>query len=229
MQPIFVTATGTGVGKTYATLRLLELADSLGVRVGAFKAVETGVVDQPADARALWQKLRTLPLGQAPGRAEDLCGATFPLPAAPFCADKRGSLDPGTLLDQIREAKTRCDLLIVEGAGGLMVPITREYFMIDLIAELGATALLVTPSRLGCINETLLSLEALKRRKIPHDWCVNLHEDAESFPEVTRPFYDAAFPGWWTLQEGLERFVRDHLTQFATMPIKTGDRDAASG
>jgi dethiobiotin synthetase len=79
--------------------------------------------------------------------------------------------------------------------------------MIDLAKALEAKVLLVTPSRLGCINDTLLSMEALKTRDIPFEWCVNLYEDAESFPKVTQPFYDAVFPNWWHVEEGMDRFV----------------------
>lgn len=91
-----------------------------------------------------------------------------------------------------------------------MVPITQNYFMIDLAKELNAMTLLVTPSRLGCINDTLLSIKALENRKILFDWCVNLYEDQASFREVTQPFYDIVFPEWWSLQKGLTRFIH-HL------------------
>ena len=88
-----------------------------------------------------------------------------------------------------------------------MVPITKDYMMIDLIKELDIKALLVTPSRLGCINDTLLSMEALNARSINFDWCVNVYEDIESFDEVTKPYYDAVFPEWWSVDEGLRRVI----------------------
>jgi dethiobiotin synthetase len=88
-----------------------------------------------------------------------------------------------------------------------MVPITKDFMMMDLAKKLGSKVLLVTPSRLGCINDTLLSQEALKSRHIEFDWCVNLYEDKESFSEVTQPFYDEIFPGWWSVREGIQRFV----------------------
>jgi len=88
-----------------------------------------------------------------------------------------------------------------------MVPVTKDFLMIDLIKNLEAKVLLVTPSRLGCINDTLLSMEALKSRNIEFDWCVNLFEDRESFSEVTKPFYDEVFPDWWSVEKGIKRFI----------------------
>ncbi len=66
-----------------------------------------------------------------------------------------------------------------------MVPIKRDYMMIDLIEELDAKTLLITPSNLGCINDTMLSIEALERRDIDFDWCVNLYRDRDDFNRVT--------------------------------------------
>jgi dethiobiotin synthetase len=53
-------------------------------------------------------------------------------------------------------------------------------------------------------------MEALKSHNIEFDWCVNLFEDKESFPEVTQPFYDAVFPDWWSVDEGLKRFISSY-------------------
>ena len=211
MPSLFISATGTGVGKTHATLRLLEVFASRGLRVGVCKPVETGVLKEPEDATLLLKKAQEFNPAFTDLVPQDLCAYTFPLPAAPFCADRESEIRIGRILEKVAELRRRCDLLLVEGAGGLLVPLTRERFMIDLTRELGAFTLLVTPSRLGCINETLLSLEALRNRNLPHDWCVNLHEEVESFPHVTRPYYDAALPGWWSLQEGLEAFAEQYL------------------
>ena len=207
VKTLFVTATGTGVGKTYATRELLDTFARRDIRVGVCKPLETGVNTLPEDAAILLKKTQKLNPAFGDLHPEDLCAYTFSPPAAPFCADTDRNIDTAIIFDKVAQLKPLCDLLIVEGAGGLMVPITADYLMIDLIRDLESYALLVTPSRLGGINETLLSLEALEKRKIPHDWCVNLYEDAADFPKVTQPFYDARFPGWWTLQEGLDRFV----------------------
>ena len=88
-----------------------------------------------------------------------------------------------------------------------MVPVTKDFMMIDLAKKLKAKVLLVTPSRLGCINDTLLSMEALRSRDMAFEWCVNLFEDRESFSEVTQPFYDEVFPDCWSVETGIKRFI----------------------
>ena len=210
---LFVTGTGTGVGKSYAARLLLERFARKGLRVGGCKPVETGVERVPADAALLLAESRRHNPAFEAYRPEDLCAYTFALPAAPYCADTEDRLSIPRSLEKIRELEAHCDLLIVEGAGGMMVPLLPDYFMIDLAREMEAELLLVTPSRLGCINETLLSLEALERRKLPHEWCVNLHEDAENFPRQTRPFYDRFFPDWWSLREGIDTYVERFLAR----------------
>ena len=208
---LFVSATGTGVGKSYATLALIRSFAARGIRPGVCKPIETGVTKVPEDASLLLREAQRHNRAFDSLTPEQITAALFPLPAAPFCADTRHRLDRTHLFEKVEELQERCDVLLIEGAGGLMVPIEKEYFMIDLARDLGAFTLLVTPSKLGCINETLLSLEALRHRRMEHDWCVNLHEDVREFPSVTQPFYDAAFPGWWSLQEGVEAFVERFL------------------
>jgi len=215
VQTLFVTATGTDVGKTYTTLQLIQAFSQRKLRVGICKPIETGVVDTPVDATVLLKACRSVNPAFASLAPTDITAYTFSLPAAPFSADTQQIIHIDTILEKIDELAQSCDLLIVEGAGGLMVPITRDFMMIDLAKKLNAKILLVTPSRLGCINDTLLSIEALESREIDFDWCVNLFEDKDDFPKVTQPFYDAAYPGWWSVQEGLERYVDRYSSLFS--------------
>jgi len=207
MQTLFVTATGTDIGKTYVTLKLIEAFSRRGIRVGVCKPVETGVIDTPVDAKALLETCQKVNPSFESLIPEAITAYTFSLPAAPFCADTQKTINTEKIFKKIEELRSLCDLLIVEGAGGLMVPITQEFMMIDLAKDLNARVLLVTPSRLGCINDTLLSLEALTSRGIDFDWCVNLYEDRENFEKVTQPYYDAVYPEWWSAQEGLEEYI----------------------
>lgn len=207
MQPLFITATGTNVGKTYTTVKLIEALASKGFLVGVYKPIETGVIDTAPDATILLETCKKVNSNFKTLNTQDITAYTFPLPAAPFCADKGSTIALQKIIEKYEALSKLCDILLIEGAGGLMVPITKEYMMINLIKELNAKTLLVTPSRLGCINDTILSIMALKTFNIDFDWCVNLHEDKESFAEVTQPYYDAVFPEWWSVQKGFNTFI----------------------
>jgi len=208
VQSLFITATGTNVGKTHTTLQLIDLLADKGIKPGVYKPVETGVVTEAPDATKLLAACQRVNPKFETLTVDDITAYTFPLPAAPFCADVDHKIDLQYIIDKHDMLLKQCDILLVEGAGGLMVPITESYMMINLIKEIEAKALLVTPSRLGCINDTLLSIMALRTFDIDFDWCVNLYEDKEMFAEVTQPYYDAVFlPNWWTVEEGLERFI----------------------
>ena len=212
MKSLFITATNTDIGKTYTTIKLIEQFAQAGMRVGICKPIETGVLDEPLDAKLLLETVQRYNSDFKTLQPNDITAYTFKLPAAPFCADTNQQIRVEKIKEKIEELQHLCDLLIIEGAGGLMVPITANYSMIDLAKELESMVLLVTPSKLGCINDTLLSIEALKSRKIPFEWCVNLYEDREKFKEATQPFYDEVFPEWWSMQEQLENFVQKYQT-----------------
>lgn len=207
MQSLFITATGTNVGKTHTTLQLIQGLSKRGLKVGVYKPIETGVKGLPLDAAALLHACQKVNQNFKHFTTEDITAYTFALPAAPFCADTQHRIEIQHIIDQYSTLRKECDILLVEGAGGLMVPITKDFLMIDLVQKLQTNVLLVTPSRLGCINDTLLSMEALHARHIPFDWCVNLFEEKEHFAQVSQPFYDERFPQWWSVDEGLQRFI----------------------
>jgi len=207
VKSLFITATNTDIGKTYTTVQLIEYFAQAGICVGVCKPIETGVTDEPVDAKLLLETVQQYNNHFKTLQPKDITAYTFKLPAAPFCADVNQQIKVEKIKEKIDELQSLCDLLIIEGAGGLMVPITASYAMIDLAKELETMVLLVTPSKLGCINDTLLSIEALKNRKISFDWCVNLYENREKFKEATQPFYDEVFPDWWSLEEGVKKFI----------------------
>ena len=207
MQSLFITATGTNIGKTHTTVQLIEAFAAKGFSVGVFKPIETGVTTVPQDASLLLKVCQKVNKHFKNLTPEDITAYTFPLPAAPFCADINQEIVIEKIIKKYHELSQLCEILLVEGAGGLMVPVTKDFMMIDLAKKLKAKVLLVTPSRLGCINDTLLSMEALRSRNIAFEWCVNLFEDKESFAEVTQPFYDEVFPDWWSVETGIKRFI----------------------
>ena len=207
MRTLFITATGTNVGKTHTTLKLIDALASKGYKVGVFKPIETGVKDVPLDASLLLKACQKVNKNFQDLSPHDITAYTFSLPAAPFCADSNKEIVIQNIIDKHEALSKLCDILLVEGAGGLLVPITKEYTMINLMKELKAKVLLVTPSKLGCINDTLLSILALRTFDIDFDWCINIYEDKDSFTKVTKPYYDEVFPQSWSVEEGLDRFL----------------------
>ncbi len=200
-KKIFITATNTNIGKTFFSINLLEHLGKQGVKIGAYKPIETGVDNIPQDALKLLEVCQKYNKNFKNLTPFDITAYTFKLPAAPFSADRAGIIDINKIKDKLMQLKSQCDFLLIEGAGGLMVPIKKEYFMIDLIKDLDTKTILVTPSHLGCINETLLSINALQNANIEYEWCVNIYKDKESFNEVTKPFYDEYFKKWYSLEE----------------------------
>lgn len=187
---IFVTATNTDIGKTYATKLLLNEYASRGLRVGVIKPVETGVVDGVyPDGDMLLALLKELNSECKDLTVQDIVPISYELPAAPYIASLGKALDFELLNSAIDKLEKLCDVLIIEGAGGLYVPVDANFMIIDLIPYFNATGLLVTHCSLGCINDTLLSLQALQRRNIDASMVFNCREEDESFSVVSEPFF----------------------------------------
>lgn len=160
---LFVTGTDTGVGKTVVSCALVRGLRARGIGVAAMKPIETGVGPAgPLDAFAL----RDAAGGSDP--LADVCPQQFALPAAPSVAAAAESR--AVDLEAIAAAFSRLgagrELVVVEGAGGLLVPIADRFGMAELAGRLGLPTLIVARAALGTINHTLLTLEAANRRKL---------------------------------------------------------------
>lgn len=189
---LFVSATNTDVGKTFACGKLLEHYAKKGFKVGYFKPFETGVIDFPLDGTKMLNLVKTLnPSFDV--TINDVVPYQFKLPAAPFVAKGETIIDIEFIKEKKKYLEQFCDVLIIEGAGGLMVPLQKDLFIIDLIKELECKAILIAPSKLGCINDTLLSVEALKNRNIDFEFYINLYQDKDSFKKVSEPFLKEHF------------------------------------
>jgi len=198
---IFITATNTDIGKTYASTLLLKEWASQGLKVGVFKPIETGVQTAPLDGTKLFDLARSLNPELNVLTMDDIVPYQFTLPAAPSVAKGETHIDLDYLTQKLLKIESLCDIVLIEGAGGLMVPVQDELFMVDFITYFNASPLLVVPSRLGSINDTLLSRHLLESRNISYVWAINLYEDKESFAEVTAPFYKNAY---LTLQDDIK-------------------------
>ena len=160
---LFVSATDTGVGKTLVACELIRRLRGRGIDACGMKPVETGVgADGPLDALAL--------LAAAGGGdpLEDVCPQRFALPAAPAVAaaaeGRRFDLD--AVLSAFARLAARHDCVIAEGAGGLLVPLAAGLETSAIPKRLDLPVLVVARARLGTLNHTLLTLEALRARSL---------------------------------------------------------------
>ena len=161
---IFVTGTDTGVGKTLVSRALIAAFRKAGQKVGAMKPIETGVgEDGPLDAIALRDA------SGATDPLETICPQQFALPAAPNVAARAENREVDLAsIDAAYERIARgCDLMIVEGAGGLLVPIRGGWTMAELARKLALPLLIVARATLGTINHTALTLEVAASKKLP--------------------------------------------------------------
>ena len=208
-QIIFITATNTDIGKTYATKQLIKALSDQGKRVGVIKPIETGVEDLPVDAYELFEYAKKFNEDLENLTLEDVCPYQFKLPAAPYVAKGHEDIEIDIIKIALEKIQKHCDIVLMEGAGGIMVPICEGFFIIDLIEIFADSVLLVVPSRLGSINDTLLNIEVLGQKKIPLTWAVNLYEDKNSFPKITEPFYKDYFKKYYTLQDDIDAIATE--------------------
>jgi len=189
----FITATNTDVGKSYTSEVFLNYFAKQNKKVGYFKPIETAVKDIPIDGTKLLKIAQTLNKNFQV-TIDDIVPYQFSLPAAPFVASNAQHIDIKLILSKITYLLKFCDILIIEGAGGLMVPINQNYFMIDLIKDINPTnTFLVSSSQLGSINDTLLSQKLLEQYQIKYNWYINLYKDKNNFFDITFPFYKAYY------------------------------------
>ncbi|SFV59506.1 Dethiobiotin synthetase [hydrothermal vent metagenome] len=189
MHTIFITATNTNIGKTYTTTKLINEFSKRGLRVCAIKPIETGVDTLPQDGTKVLQQLQKYP--QNPKLTlHEVVPIMFKQPAAPFIASEKRELDLQIVFDTVLSLRSLCDVLLIEGAGGLFVPINKEYFMINFIKDLEVDrTLLVTHCALGCINDTLLSQKALTDANLNFITAFNCRDD-DTFEQTSKPFFD---------------------------------------
>lgn len=205
---IFVTATNTDIGKTYTSKRLIETFTKMGFRVGVYKPIETGVETLPMDANSLYELAKSYNPALESLGASSAISLTFPLPAAPYVANQGRPIPISLFEDAIRSLERLCDIVIIEGAGGLLVPIDAKTMMIDLPAQLCAVTLLVTHCRLGCINDTLLNLRLLDSLGLPYVWAYNCRENDHSFTQTSLPYFNAAFESVYSIQDDMETIAQ---------------------
>jgi dethiobiotin synthetase len=153
-QVIFITGTDTGTGKTVLTALLIRFLRERGFNAAALKPVRSG---GRGDARKIFAAM------DGALALDEINPWHFRAPVAPLLAARRENktVKLAQVLAHIRAMQRRLDVLLVEGAGGLLSPLGEDFNSRDLIVALRAAPLIVAPNRLGVVNQLLLTLEAL--------------------------------------------------------------------
>jgi len=159
---IFITGTDTGVGKTVVAAAIAGALKADGIDVGVMKPIATGEARMSKDALFLKKAAKT----QDPlDLINPLCYRTAVAPMVAARAEKK-RIDIERIKNAYNELQKRHDFMVVEGIGGALVPIKKDYFVTDLILDLGLPAIVVTRPNLGTINHTLLTVEALRGKGV---------------------------------------------------------------
>ncbi len=166
-ENIFVVGTDTGVGKTVLSLLLMQFFYARGYTPFYLKPAQTGCVnpyDTDSDAGFIYQHVESLN-GKDPARSVIYC---FKNPKAPYFAarDEGRQIDFETIRKAVLKKSLSHSPVILEAAGGLLVPVNEELMMIDMIRMTGVRPIIAARAGLGTINHTLLTIEALNSRGI---------------------------------------------------------------
>jgi len=198
---IFISGIDTDIGKTIATGMLARSLMAQNINVMTQKLVQTGVValkNQSLDGQKAisediltHRQLMQIPLNDFDNDSTT-CPYCFSKPASPHLAAAMDNaiLNVDNITCATKTLQNHFDVVLLEGAGGLLVPITEDCLTLDYIAEQGYPVILVTSGRLGSINHTLLSIEAVKSRGLKlHSLIYNtIHDDDADISQSTQEF-----------------------------------------
>ena len=163
----FISGIDTDAGKSVATGMLARHFMAQNISVITQKLIQTGCNGISEDIET-HRRIMGIPL-QPEDCDKTTCPLVFTYPASPHFAAKidNRTVDTGIIAEATQKLQARYSTVLIEGAGGLMVPLSPDYLTIDYVAEHHLPVILVTSGRLGSINHTLLSLDACKSRNIP--------------------------------------------------------------
>jgi len=166
LKSLFVTGTDTDVGKTYITAGLAVTFRKMGIDVGVMKPFAAG------KARKKGYKSKDIVILSKAAQACDpetlVNPQFFPIPVSPYTAWKNLKIKPkiSTILTSFKKLSKLHDVLLVEGMGGVMTPILKDYYVTNLIKEMKIPTIIITRSRVGTVNHTIMTVKMCEKYKI---------------------------------------------------------------
>jgi dethiobiotin synthetase len=215
VKSYFITATDTGVGKTTVTSALAACIHKLGINVGVMKPVATGIVQKTGFKSSDVSILHRA--AQVDDPEGEINPIFMPLPVSPYDASKALDLtfDKKIILEKFAKLKNKHDMMLVEGIGGILTPLSMNYFVADLIKELGHETIIVTRPTLGTLNHTMMTVNTCLQYKIPVTGIIiNNYDENGGLEEKNAPTTIHEITGVPIL--GVLPFVKDY-ENYATM------------
>jgi len=167
LKSIFITGTDTDVGKTYITAGLGVVLQKMGVDVGVMKPFAAGSAQKKGYKS---EDIEILSRAAQVYDPENLVNPQFfPISASPYTAWKRLKTKPKipTILSSFKKLSKLHDMILVEGMGGIMTPILKDYYITNLIKEMKIPTVIVVRSKVGTVNHTIMTVKMCEKYKIP--------------------------------------------------------------
>ena len=167
MKSIFITGTDTDVGKTYITAGIAVTLRKMGIDIGVMKPFAAGIAQKNGFKS---EDIEILSKSAKVNDPEKLVNPQFfPISASPYTAWKKLKIKPKipTILQSFRKLSNLHEMLLVEGMGGVMTPILNNYYITNLIKEMKIPTIIITRSKVGTVNHTIMTVKSCEKFKIP--------------------------------------------------------------
>jgi len=182
LKSLFITGTDTDVGKTYITAGLAITLRKMSIDVGVMKPFAAGVAQKKGykseDVEILSKSAQT-------HDPENLVNPQFfPIPASPYTAWKKLKIKPKIplVLSSFKKLSDMHEMVLVEGVGGILTPILKDYYVTNLIKDMKIPTIIVTRSKVGTVNHTLMTVKMCEKYKIPIKGIIINNFDDDGYP-----------------------------------------------
>ena len=182
MKSLFITGTDTDVGKTYITAGLAITLRKRGIDIGVMKPFAAGVAQKKGYKS---EDIEILSHAAQTNDPENLVNPQFfPIPASPYTAWKKLKIKPKIpmILSSFKKLSNIHEMMLVEGMGGILTPILKDYYIANLIKDMRIPTIIVTRSKVGTVNHTLMTVKMCEKYKIPIKGIIINNFDDDGYP-----------------------------------------------
>ena len=192
LKSLFITGTDTDIGKTYITAGLAITLRKMSIDVGVMKPFAAGVAQKKGykseDVEILSKSAQT-------HDPENLVNPQFfPISASPYTAWKKLKIKPKIplVLSSFKKLSDMHDMMLIEGVGGILTPILKDYYVTNLIKDMKIPTIIVTRSKVGTVNHTLMTVKMCEKYKIPIKGIIINNFDGDGYPinQLTKDLED---------------------------------------